>query len=179
MAVLPIIYAPNSVFKQEAKPIDRIDDEIKQLAKDMLETMYFEKAVGLGSNMVGIDRQIIVVDLRENSTNNPYVMLNPEIIESSQELVEYEEASISFPGISAVIQRPKNIKVKYLDLEGEARVLEVDGFFARVIQHEMDYLCGKVYLDYLSKLKRDLLLKKMQKFIKHHPPHIHGAHCSH
>ncbi len=106
-------------------------------------------------------------------------MINPEIVEFSEDFSEHEEASISFPGISAVIKRPAKIKVKYLDLDSKSQLLEADGFLACVIQHEIDYLNGIVFLDHLSKLKRDMLMKKMIKFIKNHPPHVHGAHCNH
>lgn len=179
MAVLQIICAPNPIFKQKAKAILEIDDEIRALANDMLDTMYFERAVGLGANMLGIDRKMVVIDLQPNSIKTPYVMLNPEIVEFSEETKEYEEASISFPGISAIIARPHKIKVKYLDLEGKEQQLDADGFFSRVIQHEVDYLYGITFLDHLSKLKRDILIKKMLKFIKSHPPHVHGEHCHH
>lgn len=179
MSVLQIIYAPNPVFKQKAKAIAKIDDQIISLANDMLDTMYFERAVGLGANMLGIDQRIVVVDLQADSTKSPYVMLNPEIIEYSNETIEYEEASISFPGISAAVVRPKTIKVKYLDLEGKNQELKADDFLARVLQHEIDYLNGITFLDHISKLKRDMLMKKMLKFIKNNPPHIHGTHCHH
>lgn len=179
MSVLQIIYAPNPVFKQVAKPIAKVDNEIRELAKDMLDTMYFEHAVGLGANMLGIDRRIVVIDLQQNSVKNPYVMINPEIINSSSSTCEFEEASISFPGISASISRPEKITVKYLNLDGVEQTLEADGFFARVIQHEIDYLNGKIFLDYVSKLKRDMLMKKMLKYLKNNPPHIHGIHCHH
>lgn len=179
MAVLQIIFAPSPVFKQKAKAITKVNDEIRALANDMLDTMYFEKAVGLGANMLGIDQRIVVIDLQIDSIKSPYVMLNPEIIEYSKETSEYEEASISFPGISAAIVRPNKIKLKYLDLEEKEQQLEADGFLARVIQHEIDYLNGITFPDHLSKLKRDMLLKKMLKFIKNHPPHVHGSHCHH
>ncbi len=177
--MISIIYAPDPIFKQQATKIEAITDEIRKIATSMLETMYVEGAVGLGANMVGVDKQIIVLDLRENGVENPYTMLNPEIIETSTDMVEFEEASISFPGISAVIKRPSKIKVKYLDLDGNNQIIEAENFLARVIQHEIDYLRGIVFLDHLSKLKRDMLIKKMIKFIKHNPPHVHGEHCHH
>lgn len=144
----------------------------------MLDTMYFEGAVGLGANMVGIKTRIVVIDLRSEDSR-PYVMINPKITYFSKEKADFEEASISFPGISAVISRPEKIKVSYQDIEGIYCDIDADGFLARVIQHEVDYLDGKVFLDYLSKLKQDMLIKKMQKYIKNHPPHVHGAHCHH
>ena len=177
MAILDIILAPNPIFKNKAKLVLDLNENIKSIANDMLETMYFERAVGLGANMVGVEHQIIVLDLREDNIEKPYIMINPEIIDYSPEKAKYEEASLSFPGISAVIERPSRIKVRYLD--DNIQIIEADGFLARVIMHELDYLHGVVFLDYLSKLKRDMLLKKMEKYIKHHPPHVHGAHCNH
>lgn len=178
MSVLSIVYAPNPVFKQKAKPVDKIDDLIRQLAEDMLDTMYFENAVGLGANMLGIDQRIIVVDIKQENSQ-AYVMLNPKILETSTEISEYEESSISFPGISAKIKRPSKIKVKYLDLNNKEQILEAEGFLARVILHENDYLNGITYLDHLSKMKRDMLITKMIKHMKNNPPHIHGKHCNH
>ena len=157
MTVLNIIQAPNPIFKQKAKPVSKVDDKIRVIANDMLETMYFERAVGLGSNMVGVNLQIIVLDLRENNIEKPYIMINPEIIDFSVEKSEYEEASLSFPGISAKLERPKKIKVKYLDMDDSEQVLEADDFLARVILHELDYLHGVVFLDHLSKLKQEML----------------------
>jgi peptide deformylase len=179
MTILQIIQAPNNIFKQKAKEVSEVTDTIRNIANDMIETMYFEEALGLGANMVGVDHQIIVLDLKENNIKKPYIMINPKIIKSSAELSKQEEASISFPGISAIIERPSEIIVRYLDMNNEEQTLEADGLLARVILHEIDYLHGVVFIDYLSKLKKDMLIKKMLKFIKHNPPHIHGAHCNH
>lgn len=179
MTALQIIYAPHPIFKQKAKPVTTIDEEIRKIAGDMLDTMYIEGAVGLGANMVGVDKQIVVIDLRENGEHKPYIMINPEIIEQSTELVEFEEASLSFPGISAVVKRPANITVKYLDLEVNSQTIKAEGFLSRVIQHEVDYLHGIVYLDKLSKLKKDMLTKKMLKYLKSYQPHVHNEHCNH
>ena len=179
MTILQITYAPHPIFKQKAQLVVTVNDAIRKIANDMLETMYFEKAVGIGANMVGVTQQIIVLDLQEKGTKQPYIMINPEIIELSQNVAEGEESSISFPGISTVINRPNKIKVQYRDLDNNQKTLEAEGFLARVIQHELDYLHGKIFLDYLSKLKRDMLTKKMVKYIKTHPPHIHGNSCHH
>jgi peptide deformylase len=179
MTILNIIYAPNPIFYNKAKKVDEVNDHVRQVANDMVDTMYFEGAVGLGANMVGVDLAIIVLDLREQEEHKPIIMINPEIIDSSDEIVEFEEASLSFPGISAFINRPNSVKVKYLDMEDKEQIMDAEGFLARVIQHEIDYLHGKTFLDYLSKLKKDMLIKKMQKFVKHHPPHVHGEHCNH
>jgi peptide deformylase len=179
MSILQIVQAPNPIFKQQAKAVAEVNDEIRSVANDMLETLYFEGAIGLGANMVDVEHQIIVVDLKENNIEKPYIMINPQIIDASTELCKHEEASLSFPGISAIIERPSKITVKYLDMNNEEHTLDADKLLARVILHEIDYLHGVVFIDYLSKLKKDMLIKKMLKFIKHNPPHIHGAHCNH
>lgn len=179
MAVLQLIYAPNPIFKQVAEPVEQVNDEIRGMVNDMFDTLEFEQAVGMGANMVGILKRIAIVDLNEGGVSKRQTFINPEITWRSDEMQTQEEASICFPFISANIERPKAIKVSYLDETGAAQELEAEGFLASVIQHEIDYLDGKTYLDYLSKLKRDSLLKKMQKQLKANPPHVHGPGCSH
>lgn len=180
MAILPIIYAPHKILDTPAEKIETIDDKIRKMADDMVETMYHEHAVGLGANMVGISKHIVTIDLQENGIKKPYIMFNPEIIEKSTELQEFEEASLSLPGISAIIKRPNRVAVKYLDYNGNEEQLEATGFFATVIQHEIDYLHGITYLKYLSPLKRSLLRDKMIKYIKEgRHKHVHTANCRH
>lgn len=176
---LPLVYAPNEIFKKRALVVETVDDEIRLTVDRMIKTLETESAVGLGANMVGILKRIVVIDFRENSISNPQVFINPEIIYKSQELQTFEEASVCFPGIVAEISRPKKIKIKYLDYQGSAHELEASSFLASVLQHEIDYLDGKIFLDYLSKMKSDMLLKKMQKYIKMHPPHVHSSSCRH
>lgn len=179
MSSLSLIYAPNAIFKKHAKDVTIVNDEIRTIVDQMLKIMYQEKAVGLGANMVGVLQRIVVVDLRENGIPKPYIFINPKITWHSEETQTFTEASLSFPGINAEITRPKAVKLNYLDYEGKKNDLEASGFFATVIQHEIDYLNGKVFLDYLSKLKRDTLLSKMLKYIKLNPPHIHSDECNH
>jgi len=179
MKTLDIISAPNPIFRTKAEPVAEVNDEIREIVDQMFATMEFERAVGLGANMVGILKRIAVVDLHEGGVSKPYCFINPEITWSSEETNTQEEASLSFAGISAEITRPKAIKVKYLDRDGKQQELEADGFLACVIQHEIDYLDGKTFLDHLSKMKRDMLVKKMLKHIKMYPPHVHGDHCNH
>lgn len=179
MSHLSIIYAPNDIFKKKAEVVTEVNDEIRSIADEMLRVMYLEKAIGIGANMVGLLKRIAVIDLQQNNQRSPLILINPEIIFSSAETQVFMEASISFPGIEAEITRPKTIKVKYIDYDGNEQELEAQGLLSSVIQHEMDYLDGKVFLNYLSKMKQDLLIKKMLKFIKLNPPHVHGAHCNH
>lgn len=179
METLQITTAPDPIFRKTAEAVAEVNDEVRALVDGMFATMQFEQAVGLGANMVGSLKRVAVVDLHENGVSKPYCFINPEITWAADEMQSFEEASISFPGISAEISRPARIKLSYLDYDGASQELEADGFFAAVIQHEMDYLNGKTFLDHLSKMKRDMLMKKMLKHVKAHPPHVHGAHCNH
>ena len=179
MAILPLIYAPNPIFKMKAEPVADINDDIQKLVDDMLYTMYTEGAVGLGANMVGVLKRIAVVDLQDNNTKSPLTLINPKITWHSDDTQTYKEASLCFPGISAEISRPSTIKINYFDYDGKAQELKAEGFLSAVIQHEVDYLDGKTFLDYLSKMKRDILIRKVEKHIKKYPPHIHGEHCNH
>lgn len=174
-----VVYGMNKIFKQKAQKIDKITDEVKEIAVRMAKTMYFEQAVGVGANMVGVLKRIIVVDIRESDEQKLYIMINPEILSASKEKQVFEEASLCFPGIAANIERPRDIKVKYQDIDGKEHQIEASGFLSSVIQHEMDYLDGKIFLDYLSKMKRDTLIRKMEKHMRLHPPHIHGEGCRH
>jgi peptide deformylase len=166
MPTLPLVYAPNPIFQKHATPVTEVDDGIRTLVSDMFDTLYAENGVGIGANMVGILTRIIVVDLQTNGSRDPHAFINPEIITRSQETQKFTEASLSYPGISAEITRPKEIELEFLSLEGQKQTLKADGFFATVIQHEMDYLDGRVYLDYLTPMKRNVLLKKMKKHLK-------------
>lgn len=180
MSTFEIILAPSPVFRQKARKVEVFDAALAQLADDMLETMYDNRGLGLASNMVGRPESIIVVDIQADGSRAPLVAINPEIKEVSTEVSVNEEASLSFPGISAEITRPNAIELSYQDVKGEPHTLKAEGWLAIVIQHEMDYLQGKTYLDHLSKVKKDRLLKKMQKYLKQ--SHSHGCgdpHCSH
>lgn len=179
MSPLPLVYAPHPIFKIEAEPVSVVDDNIRKLIDDMLKTLYLEGAVGLGANMVGVLKRIAIVDLQEKGTRSPFIFINPVITWRSDEKQTFKESSLCFLGISADISRPRAIKIRYLDYHGNEQELEAEGFLATVIQHEVDYLDGITFLDYLSKMKRDMLIRKMQKFMKKHPPHIHTEHCNH
>ena len=179
MSTLQLIYAPNIILKTKAEPVKAVNDEIRKLVDQMFNTIYLEQAVGLGANMVGVLKRIAIVDMQPQGKKMPFVFINPEITWRSDEMQVFKEGSLCFPGITADITRPKAIKISFLDYDGKTQELEADGFFATVIQHECDYLDGKVFLDYLSKMKRDLLMAKMQKFMRLHPPHVHSASCKH
>jgi len=166
MAILQLIMGPDPILAQTALPVFAIDKSVKQLVEDMFETLYARRGLGIGANMIGELKRIIVVDLQESGIKAPLACINPEIIWQSEQMATREEASLCFPGISANISRPDGIKIKYQDINGEACELKAEGWLATIIQHEMDYLDGKTYLDYLSRMKRERLLKKMVKQLR-------------
>ncbi|UTW53911.1 peptide deformylase [Kordiimonas sp. SCSIO 12610] len=163
MPALPLVYAPDPIFKRSALVVPFIDAETQQIANDMLETLYAERGVGMAATMVGILKRIIVIDLQEDGKRTPIVCVNPEILATSKEIQVNNEASLCFPGVSAEITRPETVELRYMDLESKVHTLEATGWLAAIIQHEMEYLDGKTYLDNLSRMKRDRLIKKMIK----------------
>ncbi len=176
---LSIIFAPHPIFKQKATPVTAVDDRIRHTIRDMYDVMYANDAVGIGANMVGLLERLCVIDTREEGERTPLTLINPEITFTSDDTQTHTESSLSFPYISAEIERPRVIRLTYLNEQAEKQEMEAKDFLAQVIQHEVDYLNGVTFLDHLSRTKRDMLLKKMQKQLKLHPPHIHGAHCHH
>jgi peptide deformylase len=176
---LQIIYAPNKIFSQRALEVEKIDDELRATIDKMFKTIKIEGAAGIAGNMVGILKRIVVIDLFPGNVSDPICMINPVITYKSEQMQVFEEASISFVGIFAKISRAAKIKVSFLDYNGKESEMEAEGYLSTVIQHEIDYLDGKVFLDHLTKMKRDLLLTKMKKYLKAYPPHIHGVGCNH
>lgn len=179
---LELVMAPNPIFKQKAMPVAVFDDALKQEVAQMFDVLYKEQAIGIGANMVGLLKRIVVIDLQENGVSAPLAMINPVLEKVSGETQTIEEASRSYPGISAPITRPSHIVVTFQDEDGTQHTLETDGMLAQVVQHEMDYLDGKTFLDHLSPMKRTMLMKKMKKFIlshirHHHHHHEHGPDC--
>ncbi|MGH6947667.1 MAG: peptide deformylase [Kiloniellales bacterium] len=164
MALLPIIVAPDPRLKQKAAPVARVDAEIARLMDDMLETMHAAPGIGLAAPQVGVLRRVIVVDAaREDQPPQPCCMANPELLWVSGELMGYEEGCLSLPEHYAEVVRPRAIKVAYLDHQGEPRELDAEGLLATCIQHEMDHLEGVLFVDHLTALKRNMILRKLQK----------------
>jgi len=171
MAVLPIIVAPDPRLKQVAKPVSKVDAEVRRLMDDMLETMYKAPGIGLAAPQVGVLKRVIVVDIaREDEDPQPLRMANPELIEVSDEDAVYNEGCLSLPEHYADVTRPASIKVRYLDHENEIRELEADGLLATCIQHEMDHLEGILFVDHLTALKRNMILRKLLKAKKSQQP---------
>ncbi|MDF1686792.1 MAG: peptide deformylase [Parvibaculaceae bacterium] len=166
MTKLSLIIAPDPIFSQRAQAVAHVNDEIRRYISEMFEVLYQEQGVGLGANMVGLLKRIIVIDLQEGGIKTPLAMINPEITSASDEVEIRDEASLSFPGIHGAVSRPRSIEVRYLDEQGTPQSLHADGWLATVIQHERDYLDGVTFLDHLSKMKRTMLMKKMLKQLK-------------
>jgi peptide deformylase len=175
--VLPLVLAPDPLLHEVSKPVEKVSDEIRALMDDMLKTMYAENGIGLAAVQVGHLKRILVMDVNyeaqdccdhhhhdvkvENS--NPLYLVNPEIIESSSELESFNEGCLSFPGARAEVSRPKKVKIKYLDYHGNQQIKEMDGILAICVQHEMDHLDGITFVDHISRLKREMIIKKMIK----------------
>jgi peptide deformylase len=164
MAVLPIIVAPDPRLKQKSTPVAAVDDGIRRLIDDMLETMYLAPGVGLSAIQVGVPKNVIVIDLaRDGEPHKPLRMANPEIIWRSPEQKACEEGCLSFPGQYAEVMRPVAIKARFLDYHGDLREIAADGMLAVCIQHEMDHLQGILFVDYLSAIRRNIIVRKTAK----------------
>lgn len=164
MAKRPILILPDERLRAIAEPIEKIDDGIKQLAVDMLETMYDAPGIGLAAPQIGELKRIVVMDLaKEGEPPAPLVMVNPEILSYSDETVVTEEGCLSIPELYYDVERPAEVKVRYTDLDGKVVELDAKERLAVCVQHELDHLDGVLYIDYLSRLKRDRVLKKFQK----------------
>ena len=161
MAKLTVLHFPDPQLRKKAVPVETIDAEIKQLAEDMLETMYAESGIGLAATQVNVQKRVIVIDLSETH-DAPLVLINPEIT-SEDGSEEMQEGCLSVPGYFETVQRAEHITYQYLNLEGELIKTETDGLLAVCIQHEIDHLNGKLFIDYLSPLKQQRLRKKIQK----------------
>lgn len=188
MTVLQLIYSPNPLLKQVSRPITEITEDIRELARDMLHTMYAERGIGLAAVQVGVLKRMLVADVtwrEEHGPGDQYVLINPEIVQNSDEKNSYKEGCLSFPDQYGDVVRPKKVRIKFQTLEGESKEEEFDGLLATCIQHEIDHLNGVTFVDHLSGLKRDMILRKMKKAEKmgyhshHHHDHVHGEHCNH
>ena len=166
MAVLPILEAPHPLLKVKAEPADPADASLRALARDMLETMYVAPGIGLAAPQVGVLKRLFVVDVADKKKGEvpaPTVLLNPEIAWRSEEEVALEEGCLSVPGHFAEVLRPREVRMRYQDLEGELREIEADGLLARCLQHELDHLDGVLFIDRISVLKRGMIMRKLAK----------------
>ena len=164
MAILPILTAPDPRLKQKAAPVDAVDAELVRLMDDMLETMYAAPGIGLAAPQVGVGRRVLVLDIGRDETDRaPIRMANPEIVWVSDEDNRYEEGCLSVPEHYAEVVRPKEVRVRYLDQDNQKRELAADGLLATVVQHEIDHLDGILFIDHISALKRNMILRKLTK----------------
>ena len=184
MAILPIVIAPDERLNTKSSPVDVIDDEIRILAADMFDTMYAENGIGLAAVQVGELNRMLVADVEwseDKGPGNQHVLINPEILEQDAEPKPYKEGCLSFPEQYSEVARPKSVKVKYQNLEGEWQEEHFDGLLATCIQHEIDHINGIVFVDHISKLKRDKIHKRLTKMKKlgYFDEHVHDEYCNH
>ena len=169
MAIRPIIEVPDPLLRQISTPVETVDDDIRALIADMFETMYDAPGIGLAAIQVGVPKRILVIDLQEpkeeggEGVKDPRVFINPEILEESDQDVPYTEGCLSVPDQYAEVDRPDRIRARWLDEKGNAHEEEIEGLLATCLQHEMDHLEGVLFIDHLSRLKREMILKKLAK----------------
>ncbi|MCY6382735.1 peptide deformylase [Hoeflea prorocentri] len=167
MTLKSLVLLPDPILRTESEPVERVDDDIQTLADDMLETMYDAPGIGLAAIQVGIPRRLLVVDCsKEDEERAPMVFINPNVVASSDERSVYEEGCLSIPDYYAEVERPAQVTVDYVDREGNQQQIEADGLLATCLQHEIDHLNGVLFIDYISKLKRDMVIRKFTKLAK-------------
>ena len=179
MALREIIILPDKQLRLVSKPVEKVTAEIRKLADDMFETMYDAPGIGLAAIQVAQPLRLITMDLAKKDENGeinpkPRVFINPEIISSSEELSVYEEGCLSIPEYYAEVERPAQVKVSYLDRDGKEQVIDADGLMATCLQHEIDHLDGKLFIDHISRLKRDMVVKKFTKIARQKPGRMVG-----
>lgn len=164
MAIRPVLTAPDPRLKTVSEPVEKVDGELRTLIDDMIETMYDADGIGLAAIQVGVPKRMLVMDIdQRDGKKNPRVFINPVITWASDEMAVNEEGCLSIPEIWDEVERPARIKAEYLDRDGKKQELEADGLLAVCLQHEMDHLEGILFVDHLSKLKRSMAMKKLQK----------------
>ena len=167
MAVRPILILPDPRLRLVSEPVKSIDGEVQKLVDDMFETMYDAPGVGLAAIQVGVPKRVITADLaKKDEPRSPQVFINPEIVSRSEELSTYEEGCLSIPEIHEDVERPASVRVRYLDRDGKSHEVDAEGLLATCLQHEIDHLNGVLFIDHLSKLKRDRIVKKFTKAAK-------------
>ena len=163
MPLKNIITVPDPLLKSVSKPVDKINNEIKILINDMFETMYNAPGIGLAAVQIGIPLRVVVIDIAKGDEKKPYFFINPNIIWRSDKTSTYEEGCLSIPNQFAEIERPESCRVEYLDLNNKKKEIEANGLLSTCIQHEIDHLNGVLFIDYLSKLKKNMIIKKVTK----------------
>ena len=167
MVKLPIITLPDPMLRKLSKPVESVDEELRRLADDMFETMYAAPGVGLAAIQVGVPRRLVVLDVAdEDEKPQPLVLFNPEIVTLSSQTRVHEEGCLSIPDFRVEIERPASLTLRYVDRDGVPREMDADGLLATAIQHEINHLDGKLIIDFLSPLKRDMVVRKFKKQAK-------------
>ncbi|WP_322990102.1 MULTISPECIES: peptide deformylase [unclassified Hoeflea] len=167
MTIKPIIYLPDPILRQQSLPVERVDSELKGFVEDMLETMYEAPGIGLAAIQVGVPRRLLVIDIAgKDEDPNPQVFINPELVATGEDTSVYEEGCLSIPDYYADVERPASVTVKHLDRDGKLQTTEADGLLATCLQHEIDHLNGVLFIDHISKLKRDMVVRKFTKLAK-------------
>lgn len=172
MAVLPIVEIPDPRLRLVSRPVDKVDDGVRKLIDDMTDTMYDAHGIGLAAIQVGVDRRVVVIDLQAEEDEDgkpirsPRAYVNPQVVSVSEEVAAYNEGCLSIPEQYAEVERPVSCRVRWLDRDGAAQEAEMDGLLATCMQHEIDHLDGILFVDHISRLKRDMLLKKLAKLRK-------------
>ncbi|RLP28518.1 peptide deformylase [Mesorhizobium sp. YM1C-6-2] len=171
MSIKPLVILPDPVLRLVSKPVERVDAPLLKLADDMFETMYDAPGIGLAAIQIGEPLRMLVIDLaKEGEEPAPQVFINPEILEKSDERSVYEEGCLSIPDYYAEVERPAKVRVRHLDREGKEQEVEAEGLLATCLQHEIDHLNGVLFIDHISKLKRDMVVKKFKKLAKDRQP---------
>jgi|TARA_B110000211_G_scaffold146003_1_gene166514 peptide deformylase len=164
MTIRKILTEPDPFLRQKSIKVEEVNDEVRSLMDDMVATMYHAPGIGLAAIQIGVPKRVIVIDLsRDDEKKNPLYFINPEIIKNSDNGATYEEGCLSVPGQFAEINRPDKCSVKYIDYNGNIQILNAEGLLATCIQHEIDHLEGILFIDYLSKLKKNMIVKKLSK----------------
>jgi peptide deformylase len=167
MTIKPLIILPDPILREVSKPIETMDSEVRKLADDMLETMYDAPGIGLAAIQIGVARRMLVLDVSKDGEDKaPLVFINPEVVSVSDTRSVYEEGCLSIPDYYAEVERPAVITVKHLDRDGKERLTEADGLLATCLQHEIDHLNGVLFIDHISKLKREMVIRKFTKAAK-------------
>ncbi len=170
MSVKPLVILPDPILRQVSRPVERMGDQVRKLAGDMLDTMYDAPGIGLAAVQVGVPLRMLVIDLaKEGEPPAPHIFINPEIVESSEDRSVYEEGCLSIPDYYAEVERPASVRVKYLDRDGKAQEIVAERLMATCLQHEIDHLNGVLFIDHISKLKRDMVVKKFKKLARDKP----------
>lgn len=171
MPIKPLIILPDPILRQVSKPVERVDGPLRKLADDMLATMYDAPGIGLAAVQIGEPVRMLVIDLaKEDETPAPHVFINPEILSSADTRSVYEEGCLSIPDYYAEVERPAAVRVNYLDRDGKLQEIEAEGLMATCLQHEIDHLNGVLFIDHISKLKRDMVVKKFKKLARDKAP---------